>query len=293
VLLWWPPTTAELPIATTPEQKDRAAYKRERIEKEAGLILHARSYVVCFASAQACESSRNMNTIGYVRVSTEEQAREGVSIDAQEAKIRVWADLNDAENVVIFRDAGLSGKRMDNRPGFQEAVRNVQRGDALVVHSLSRLSRSTKDTLAVAENLAARGADLVSLSEKIDTTTAAGKMAFRMLAVLLEFQRDEVSERTRLAFQHMRARGQKAGGDVPYGYRLRRGRLVENKHEQKGFALAQRLRRSGRSFMAVARQLIAHGYRSKRGLNHWHPATVRQMLERTALRRAAMSRAAR
>ena len=137
-----------------------------------------------------------MRTIGYVRVSTHDQADNGVSLDAQEAKIQAWAELVDAEGVEIFRDEGISGKRSDNRPGLLAALEAIGAGDALVVHSLSRLSRSTRDTIDLAEALSEKGADLVSLSEKIDTTTAAGKMVFRILAVLAEFERDQISDRS-------------------------------------------------------------------------------------------------
>src|SRR5688572_25114594 len=118
-----------------------------------------------------------MNAVGYVRVSTDGQV-DGVSLDAQEVKIRMWANLQSVESVTIFMDAGLSGTRADNRPGLRAALAAVSDGDTLVVYSLSRLARSTKDTLAIAEVLAKKNSDLVSLSERIDTTTAAGKMVF-------------------------------------------------------------------------------------------------------------------
>jgi DNA invertase Pin-like site-specific DNA recombinase len=223
-----------------------------------------------------------MRTIGYVRVSTEGQAQDGVSLDAQEAKVRAWAQLNNAENVAIFIDAGLSGKRADNRPGLQEALNAVGKGDALVVYSLSRLARSTKDTITIAEALDRRGADLVSLSEKIDTTTAAGKMVFRMLAVLSEFERDQVSERTRLALEHKRACGLKTGGDVPYGYRLDEGRLVPDATEQSVINQIQALRQEGNSLRQIARGLETRGYRTKTGNARWHPQSVKQILEREA-----------
>ena len=82
-------------------------------------------------------------------------------------------------------DRGLSGGRCDNRPALKEALKAVCRGDSLVVYSLSRLARSTRDTLMIAETLERKGADLVSLSERIDTTSSTGKMVFRMLAVHL------------------------------------------------------------------------------------------------------------
>lgn len=229
------------------------------------------------------EGEQIMKAIGYVRVSTEGQAQDGVSLAAQEAKIRAWAELAGADSVTIFIDAGLSGKRADNRPGLQSALDVIGEGDALVVYSLSRLARSTKDTIAISELLAKKGADLVSLSEKIDTTTAAGKMVFRMLAVLSEFERDQISERTRLALAHKRAQGEKTGGDVPYGYQIDGARLVEDANEQKALALIRELHGKGYSLRGIARELEAHGYRTKTGLEKWNPKIIAGIVEREAM----------
>ncbi|MCH8851463.1 MAG: recombinase family protein [Planctomycetes bacterium] len=87
-----------------------------------------------------------------------------------------WAQANDYELLELFVDAGLSGSRADNRPGLQRAVNTAcKRKAALVVYSLSRLARSTRDALMLAERLNKAGADLVSLTESIDTTSAAVK----------------------------------------------------------------------------------------------------------------------
>ncbi|MEI7457714.1 MAG: recombinase family protein [Nitrosomonadales bacterium] len=223
-----------------------------------------------------------MNAIVYIRVSTEGQAQDGISMEAQESKALAWANLNDSENVHVFRDAGISGKRSDNRPGLQAALNAISKGDALIVYSLSRLARSTKDTIMIAEMLDKRGADLVSLSEKIDTTSAAGKMVFRMLAVLSEFERDQVSERTRFALAHKRANGQKTGGDVPYGYTLNDGLLVPDVGEQKALALIHKLHTAGVSLRMIAKKLEARGYLTKTGRTHWHPQSVKQIIEREA-----------
>ncbi len=220
-----------------------------------------------------------MKAIGYVRVSTQGQAEDGVSLDAQEAKVRSWADLNGAE-VVIFRDEGISGKRSDNRPGLVAALDAVGRGDALIVYSLSRLSRSTKDTLTIADALAKKEADLVSLSEKIDTTTAAGKMVFRMLAVLSEFERDQISDRTRFALAHKKANGEKTGGSVPYGYHVRKGKLYPVPAEQEAVRLILDLHRKGESLRDIGRQLEDAGITRKNGSRAWHPQSVLRIIER-------------
>jgi site-specific DNA recombinase len=221
-----------------------------------------------------------MKVIGYIRVSTGGQVEDGVSLDAQEAKVRAWADLNGADEVVIFRDEGLSGKRYDNRPGLVEGLNIADKGDALVVYSLSRLSRSTRDTLEIADALAKKDADLVSLSEKIDTTTAAGKMVFRMLAVLAEFERDQVADRTRFALAYKRENGEKTGGDVPFGYRVRKGKLYPHAAEQKIVKRIRELDAAGESLRGICRQLEAEGLRPRAGSGSWHPQAIQRIIKR-------------
>ena len=218
-----------------------------------------------------------MRAIGYIRVSTQGQAEDGISLAAQESKIHAWANLNNADPI-IFRDEGISGKRADNRPGLNKAIAAVSKGDALVVYSLSRLSRSTKDTLILAETLLDKEADLVSLSEKIDTTSAAGKMVFRLLAVLSEFERDQVSERTRFVLAHKKAKGEKTGGDVPFGYALQNGHLIKDAREQATVDLIKQMKAAGASLGAICRALKAGGHRRKRGSTTWHPQIICDIL---------------
>jgi len=98
--------------------------------------------------------------IGYCRVSTQQQAEEGVSLEAQKAKIAAWCLANDATLGQVFVDAGISGKRADNRPELQSALNAVTASKGvLVVYNLSRLARSTKDTLLISERLDKAGAD--------------------------------------------------------------------------------------------------------------------------------------
>jgi site-specific DNA recombinase len=219
--------------------------------------------------------------IAYIRVSTEGQAVEGVSLEAQRSKIAAWCEANGLTLSAIYSDAGLSGKRADNRPELQRALEHACKAKgALVVYSLSRLARSTKDTITIGERLDKAGADLVSLSEKIDTTSAAGRMIFRMLAVLSEFERDCISERTSLALQHKRSKGERAG-EIPYGYRLSENgvSLVEDKGEQATIREVEALHTKGLSFSAVARQLNARGIRTRCG-GTWHHQQVSNIIKR-------------
>lgn len=217
-----------------------------------------------------------MKAIGYIRVSTQGQADDGISLDAQRAKIAAWADLNGYILVEVFQDAGISGTKAD-RPGLAAALAAVGRGDALVVYSLSRLARSTKHTIEVSERLAKIGADLVSISEKIDTTSAAGKMVFRLLAVMAEFERDLVSERTTNALQHKKAQGGRVG-QIPYGKRLDiDGKtLVDDPAEQEVIRIVKALADDGMTLRAIAAELTARKI-TPRGKT-WHHETVKRIL---------------
>lgn len=224
------------------------------------------------------ESGRK-RAVGYVRVSTAFQADEGISLEAQEARIRAWClgqghDLGPDD---IHVDAGLSGGRADNRPALRRALDAVcERRGVLVVYSLSRLARSVRDTLQIAERLDKAGADLASLSESIDTTSAAGRMLFRMLAVLAEFEKDLVAERTRGALQHKRAKGERVGG-IPYGKRLAEdGRTLEVDAEERVVLEEMRaMRAGGLGLRAIARALNDRGIRAKGGGAWTHPAVTK------------------
>jgi DNA invertase Pin-like site-specific DNA recombinase len=214
--------------------------------------------------------------IGYIRVSTPGQVDEGISLEAQQAKVEAWCVANDVDLSAVFMDAGISGKRQDNRPELQRALQAVtDSGGVLVVYSLSRLARSTRDTLDIGERLEKAGADLVSLSEKIDTTSAAGKMIFRMLAVLAEFERDLISERTITALAHKRQLGKRTG-TVPYGYDLHHDQesLVPNPDEQRIIDWMVELRSEGLSLRKIAARLTTKNIPTKSGNAEWTHTAV-------------------
>ena len=218
--------------------------------------------------------------IGYIRVSTQNQADEGVSLEAQRAKIEAWCTLNDAELIAVHEDAGVSGASMTGRDGLHAALKATTKGMALVCYAISRIARSTRDMLEIAERLDAKGADLVSVTERIDTTTAAGRMVFKMLAVLADFERDQIGERTKMALAHKRSIGEVYAA-TPFGFDAIDGRLVEVKKEALIVAEILRMRDAGASLAEIAEDLNGRGIEGKRG-GRWHPSTVRYLINRQA-----------
>lgn len=138
--------------------------------------------------------------LGYARVSTQDQ-----SLDLQkDALIKEGVELE-----YIFEEK-VTGTKSD-RPKLNELLSYARNGDQIVVYKLDRLSRSTKHLIELSEELEERRIELVSIQDKIDTTTAIGKAMFKMLAVLSEMERDIISERTKAGLKSARARGRNGG----------------------------------------------------------------------------------
>ena len=204
--------------------------------------------------------------VAYVRVSTRRQVDDGVSIGAQRAKLEAWCAVMGYDLSATYAEEGIPGYRIDKRPGLQQAIGAVCAcGGVLVVYSLSRLARNTRETLALGEQLASAGADLVSLSENIDTTSAAGKMVFRMMAVLAEFERDQISERTTAALAYKKARQERVG-TVPYGFQLGQGEtLIVHPEEQAVIATIAAFRTQGMTLRAIVTAAAQAGLTSRAG----------------------------
>lgn len=226
-----------------------------------------------------------MKAIGYIRVSTVGQAVEGVSLEAQRDKIAAWCTANDAELCQVFVDAGISGKRSKNRPQLQSALDLAcKAGNVLVVYSLSRLARSTKDTIGISERIDKSGADLVSINEKLDTTTAAGKMMFRLLAVLAEFESDLISERTRGGLAFKRSQGKRVSRKIPYGFKLASDgdTLLPDDGEQEVLSMIRDLRNDGMTHRDIAAELAARGIKTKEGKSTWQHGMIGKLISRAA-----------
>src|SRR4030043_1815528 len=163
-----------------------------------------------------------MTAVGYVRISTEDQAKEGVSLDNQKSKIKAYCQLEDLELREIVEDAGLSAKNL-RRPGVQKVLRLARRReiDAVVVYKLDRIFRSTVDALETTKAFDKWGVSFHSIEETLDTRSAMGRFFFALTAALAEMERRLIGERTKAALSHKRTKRESIGGYAPpYGYDL-------------------------------------------------------------------------
>lgn len=229
-----------------------------------------------------------MKAIIYRRVSTDTQAERGVSLEAQLDKMRAYCALHDLEVVAEIADPGESAKSL-NRPGIRQAVAMLrnQEADCLVIYKLDRLTRRLADWTYLVENLFnEKGAALMSVTDSIDTRTAAGRMVLNMIVTVAQWERETISERVRTAMQHKKANGATFGG--------KRTAQPANKWqptpEDEAVVLEVLRANPGASLRTLADALNARGVqrqavavKEERGLRtkpgKWHAATVARFLK--------------
>jgi DNA invertase Pin-like site-specific DNA recombinase len=199
--------------------------------------------------------------IGYIRVSTDEQADSGLGMAAQRAAVTAEAERRGWMIAAIHEDT-LSGKGLD-RPGLAAALAAVEAGDAagIVVAKLDRLSRSLRDFAELMARAQSRGWNLVALDLGVDLPTAAGEFMANVMASAAQWERRIIGQRTRDALAAKRAQGVKLG---------RPATLPESVVERIVAA-----HKDGEGWSAIARQLNAEQVATAHGGAQWHPSTVR------------------
>jgi len=217
--------------------------------------------------------------VGYVRVSTEDQAREGISLDNQRDKIKAYAILKEFELVNIIEDKGISAKNL-SRPGIKEILDIVRKKDveAIITYKLDRMFRSTVDALETTKQFNKMGIAFHSIQETIDTQSAMGKFFFTLTAAIAEMERGIVSERTRSALKYKKSRNEKTGGITPFGYCVNKnGQLFADKNEQKIIKKILRLHNKGWNYSMIARKLNSLGHKTKQNKS-WYPQSIKNVV---------------
>lgn len=228
--------------------------------------------------------------IAYVRVSSEGQVEDGVSLAAQRARVEAYALAIDLELVGVEEDAGFSAKTLVGRRGLERALKALEQGraDGLLVAKLDRLTRSVRDLGHLVDRYFASRWSLLSVSDSIDTRTAAGRLILNVLTSVAQWEREATAERTREALAHLKAEGVKIGGEA-FGWSRSdaldvdgRRVIVFDDEEVATIVRMCQLRASGASLRTIALALNAESRRTKRG-GRWDATTVRKILLRSEL----------
>lgn len=222
--------------------------------------------------------------IAYVRVSTSEQALEGISIEAQLQAVRDYARFRKLELARELIDPGVSAsKPLRKRQGGGELFELAKQDHikAIIAFKLDRLFRDAADCLTVTAQWDELGVDLhlVDLGgQPIDTSTAMGRFFLTVMAGVAEMERNLIRERTKAAMSHLKATGKRVGG-LAYGFTLEADgkTLAKEAKEQQVIALANQLRAKGLSLRDIAQELANLGLKSRTGAP-FHPQQISRML---------------
>ena len=167
----------------------------------------------------------------YLRVSSEEQKKEGLSLDAQKNKLEQYCDFKGWLVNKIYKDEGISASSIKKRKSFQEMLMDSKKKQfsAILITKFDRAFRNVKEALITLDELKELGVDFVSISEDIDTTTAMGKFFFVIISAFAELERQMTSDRNQ-AIMHDKFEKGFFIGKVPFGYKA----TYKNPKEKKG-----------------------------------------------------------
>lgn len=225
--------------------------------------------------------------IGYARVSTIQQVKEGVSIDAQTSQIESYCTFRQLELDRVITDCGVSGGiPMEDRDGGSELLESLRSGeyDDVIIVKLDRAFRNVLDCLKVVQEWQALGVNVHIQDiggQSVDTSSAYGMFFLTVLAALAEMERKLVSERTRTGLWMKKQKREYCGGGIPYGFQLDdNGKTLIPDPEERGIMeYALELREDEEmSYRSIAEVLHQEGYRSRSG-GKFHAQSIKRMLE--------------
>ena len=217
----------------------------------------------------------------YIRVSTEDQAKDGFSIHAQGEKLTKYAEANDWDILDYYVDDGISGKNLEDRPEVTRLLKDIEEGkiNNVLIYKLDRLTRSVRDLIYLIELFEKHSCTFNSQTEKIDTSNAVGRMFVKIIGIFAEFESEILAERVSFGYEQKTREGNYTNCNGVYGYDYIVGeqKLVVNDIERELVNRIFDLYIDGKSYFKIAHQFNQENVPTKRG-GHWASSTVKSII---------------
>ena len=214
----------------------------------------------------------------YTRVSTEDQAKEGFSLDAQIEKLRAYCIARDWMIAGEYIDDGYSGRKT-KRPAYARMMEEIDKWDMLLVIKMDRIHRNSKNFMMMMEHLGKEGKEFVSMMESLDTSTAMGRFVMDIIQRIAQLESEQIGERVYIGMeQKAKTNGGMLGFNIPYGYDYVNGKLIENKTESPQIKRIYEAYLAGQSMDKIAKVLNQEGIPSKQN-KKWGSHTISVILK--------------
>lgn len=223
-----------------------------------------------------------LNTGIYIRVSTEEQAKFGYSINAQKEKLSNYARIKEWKIYDIYIDEGLSGKNL-NRPKIIKLLKDIEDKNVnnVLVFKIDRLTRSTKDLINLIEFFQKKNCEFNSLTESIDTSSPTGRMFIKIIGLFAEFERETIAERIKLGLERKVKEGYSiCSSTVSYGYIKEKGNNIQKINKIEAYVVKKIYQDylNGKSIKEIKSELINKKIKTKKD-KEWTNKTIKDILK--------------
>jgi len=213
----------------------------------------------------------------YTRVSTDDQAREGFSLQAQKERLEDYCEAQGWEVMGHYIDDGHSGRNI-RRPAYQRMMEERDRWDTILVLKMDRIHRNSKNFMIMMERLEQWGKGFTSMQESLDTSTAVGRFVVDIIQRIAQLESEQIGERT---YMGMRQKAESGNGmlgfEPPFGYRLEDGILVQEPEESQVVAGIFQSYLSRTTMDMISRGLNGESVLTRRN-NHWTVHSVSRIL---------------
>ena len=214
----------------------------------------------------------------YTRVSTEDQAKEGFSLSAQEERLRAYCMAKEWSIVDIYIDDGYSG-RSDDRPAYRKMMDEMDGWDILVVMKMDRIHRNSKNFTTMMESLKENAKEFTSMQESFDTTTAMGRFVMDIIQRIAQLESEQIGERVYIGMLQKAKEGSgHLGFNIPYGFQIEDGDVSLIPGEAAVVRSMYEMYLKGASLSDICNGLMEEGVLTKKGRTHWEKKTVSRIL---------------
>lgn len=217
----------------------------------------------------------------YIRVSTEEQAEEGYSLEAQRERLVAYCEAQGWDIADIYADRGHTGRKITTREEYKRMIAEKDNWDTILVLKMDRIHRNSKNFMIMMEDLERWDKKFTSMQEELDTSTSIGRFVVDMIQRIAQLESEQIGERTYMGMAQKAENGGLLGFNPPFGYGIENNDLVTIDHEADVVRGIFNSYVSGRSMKEIAQELNGKGVLTRRG-GHWTLYSIRQILHNPA-----------